>query len=195
MLNTYIIVGDGCIKMKLKREQVGKIYELADEGKDPREIAKELGHNEGTVHRYLAIRNTTAGTALATKGDGIIIRPIGDVTKILATIMSEPEVSGETGQLTGVNLSQLVRQANRLKEGRGTPEEGTAFVSNVIGIGLGFWTGWRGYDELLPEEKKIAEQANLSTEEIIEKVISRQNETVAATVSAVIKQLKEEKVI
>ena len=182
--------------MKLKREQVEEIYRLADAGMEPEEIAKKLWHNEVTVLRHLAKRNSPMGTGLSTRGDaGLVIRPVGDVTKILSELMSEPEVSGQTGQLTGVNLAQLTRQANRLKAGRGSPEEGRAFVSNVIGLGLGLWTGWRGYDELRPDEKQIAEQANLSTEDIIERVLAKQNETVAATVSAVIKQLKEEELI
>lgn len=180
----------------LDAKKVEKIRELHAAGKTSSEISRETGHSEVTVLRYIASqpseRRGDGREITIREEEGITIRPIGKVDELVAGIIGTQEGAGAAGQLTGVNLTQLARQAKRLQAGRGTPEEGKAFFVNLLGIAFGAVQGWRAYDEILPEEIEIAKSANMSTDEIVERVVGKQSETVAIAVKEAIKQLKEE---
>lgn len=193
---------------KLSREDQNKIIELASQGKQPKEIAKETNHTETTVNKVLSSQFITALANLNTGGGGgvgtglvptsgdenaIIIRPMGDTAELSKALVFSPQHAFQAGQTLGFNLTTFGLEANRLLHRRGSNQEGLAFLGNLLGIVVGGHQGIRSYDEILPEEKEAIKRAAQmpNIEEIIRAALAQQSEQTAEIVALTITKLKD----
>jgi len=151
-------------KKRISDDLVVMMKEMRRNGYTLQEIADSVGVNVKTAAKYTkenvvdekrdekgGVQGTIDNTTVASQNESFFLQNLGgSVQEIIKAISVNESMARNMGAMSGVNLATSVRNASRLARGEGGVRELGALAADVGGTIVGWFSGWREYDNTYP---------------------------------------------